>query len=80
MPTKKSTFVTVAGATGVGVAVKVMGVPAAPEAPGARLVASVTLGAVTLTLTIGEVAVAPLESVTLEVRAKTPAAVGAQLA
>ena len=72
-------MVTVAGATEAAVAVKAMGVPTEPEVPAGRFVASDTLGAVTLTLTMGDVAVAPFESVTLAVSVKIPEADGAQL-
>jgi hypothetical protein len=69
-------LVTVAGATGVAVALRATVVPAviAVEEVGEVIA---TDGAVTLTLTIVEVAVVPLESVTRAVRAKIPAELGA---
>jgi hypothetical protein len=68
----------VAGATALAVAETVVAVPRATVEPATGAV-NATLGAVILTFTITEVALAPLESVTFAVNAVTPAAVGTQL-
>ncbi len=78
LPEKKSTLLTDAGATGVAVAARVRGEPKVALVPVDGDV-SATDGAVTFTLTMLEVAVAPLESVTRAVIAKIPDAVGGQL-
>jgi hypothetical protein len=77
-PAKNSTLLTVAGETATAVADRVVDVPTTNEAPATGAVIA-TDGAVILTFTITEVALAPLESVTLAVSAVTPAAVGTQL-
>ena len=78
VPEKNSTLLTVAGATGVAVAVRVALVPNTMAVPAVGAVRE-TEGPVTLTLTAVEVAVAPLESVTRAVNAVTPAADGVQV-
>jgi hypothetical protein len=78
VPTKNSTFVTVAGATGVEVAVSATATPSVTPEPAVGLVMA-TLGAVTFTFTTEEVTAVPFVSVTLAVRAMMPAAVGIQL-
>lgn len=76
-PARNSTFVILAGNTGVAVAASATTDPAVTVEPVVGLVRT-TLGAVTLTLIIGDVAVRPLESVTLAVSATIPDAVGVQ--
>ena len=74
-PAKKSTFVTVAGATELAVAVRATATPKVTPAPDVGAV-SATLGTVTVTFTLADVTVVPLESVTRAVSAVTPEAVG----
>ena len=75
-PAKKSTLATVPeGATGVAVIATT--VPAVTVDPAVGAVIE-TEGAVTNTLTMLDVALTPLESVTLAVRAVIPAVVGVQ--
>ena len=75
VPTKKSTFVTVAGVTAVAFAVTKKAAPKVTPAVevGAE---SATVGAVTMTFAIADVTVVPFESVTRAVSAVTPATVG----
>lgn len=78
LPAKNSTLATVAGATGVAVALSDTTVPEVTDAPALGAV-SATVGAVTLTLTIADVTVVPAESVTRAVRAKIPDVAGDQV-
>jgi hypothetical protein len=81
VPAKKSTLVTVAGATGVAVAVRDVETPRVTTAPESGFERA-TVGAllVTVTLTMPEVATTPLESVTRAVSAAAPVALGTQVA
>lgn len=74
-PEKNSTFDIVAGATGVAVAVSTVLDPKTMVLEAAGAVRA-TVGPVTLTLLVGEVDVAPFESVTRAVRATIPVVVG----
>jgi hypothetical protein len=74
-PAKNSTLATVAVPTADALAVTVVAVPTVRDVPEVGAVIA-TDGAVTLTLTIGDVAVAPAESVTRAVMGNTPAADG----
>ena len=80
MPAKKSTRVTVAGATAIAVAARATGTPIVTVAPAPGAVRA-TLGAVTetLTFTTVEVTTVPSVSVTLAVNALIPVALGVQL-
>ena len=76
-PAKKSTLEIVPLAA-VATALRETADPSvAPEPPAGAV--SATVGAVTLTLTVEEVTIVPLESVTLAVSAVIPEAVGVQL-
>lgn len=77
-PAKNSTDATVAGATATGVAATATVLPAVTEAPAVGAVI-VTDGAVTDTLTMIDVAIRPVESVTFAVRAVIPETEGVQL-
>ena len=78
VPEKNSTFARVAAPTELAVAVSVTGAFTVTADPAVGAV-KVTLGAVTLTLTIADVTVVPLESVTLAVSEVIPDAEGVQV-
>lgn len=78
VPTRKSTFVTVAGLTAVALAVSATVEPTGAPAPVSGLVI-VTEGTVTFTPTAVEVAVIPDASVARAVRLTTPAVEGIQV-
>ena len=77
-PAKKSTLVTVAVPTALALATSAVAVPSVTDVPATGLV-SVTVGAVTLTLTTDDVTWVLLESVTRAVSAVMPDAAGVQV-